>query len=61
MSRSPGADLADHVRWLDSDAHSLTYVLQEEGSISIQRMENFIKMAKNTLKCLRRQRMWECM
>lgn len=59
MTPSLAKNLADHVRWLDSDAHSLFHEFNNEGTISVVRLDNLIKMAQNTKKALKSQRLWE--
>lgn len=59
MNRSPGLDLADHVRWLDSDAHSLWHEFNNHGTVALSQLDNIIRMAQNTKKCLRKQQSWK--
>lgn len=59
MSRSIAQDTADHVRWVASDAQTIAFDFDRDGSVRVTALQNLSKRVATTLKLLKKQRMWE--
>lgn len=59
MTRSVGLDLADHIRWVASDAQTISFDFDRDGTVRVTDLHNLSKRVATTLKLLRKQRMWE--
>lgn len=58
MSRSLAQNLLDNVRLLSNDASTLHFDILRDGTISLHRLENLMRVAVNTRKALKKANLW---
>ena len=59
MTRSIAQDLADHLRWLDTDTQTLAFDFDRDGTVRVTSLQNLSKRVATALKLLKKTRIWE--